>query len=291
VQGIDTFYQSVLRLTISDKDWKQFVRFTLSFAFATIEELGFDNTCIFKEIDNKPVEMIMVGPKKYVIEGVIDDSRASSILGRATRIFIAKRVNSLDEPVGDQVVIKDAWVDESRDREHFIQAKILEDLGNQHNLKDHFFKHEAYADISTSDGQVDNTKRMTLDSNDKPLDFTKEMDEFYILPPSKVPNRVYNRTLQTIQSRSENTHISRAPSAGEERRVNANLRDSHDEGVVRRPFQVMPRIHYRLVMGELGTPLHGIIDLNRCVKLLGKLASGEGTLNECCKLRTYTTIQ
>jgi hypothetical protein len=274
VQGLDTFYQLLPHLTISDKDWKQFVRLTLSFAFATIEELGFDNTCIFKEINNKPVDMIMVGTVKYVIEGVIDDSRAFNILGRATRIFIAKRVNSLDEPVGGQVVIKDVWVDESRDREHAIQAKILEDLKDQDNLKDHFFKHEAHADVSTAESQVDNTERMTLDSNDRPLDFTEEMIGFCILPPSKAQNREFIRSLQSTQSRLEKTHISRAPTAGKEQRVNANLRGIH-EGIVRRTFQVMPRTHYRLVMGELATPLHRIVDLNKCVKLLGKLANGE----------------
>jgi hypothetical protein len=96
------------------------------------------------------------------------------------------------------------------------------------------------------------------------------MGIFRLLPSKDNPQKKF---VQSIGA-ARDSHYSGPLTAGEEKKLGATLRDTHMETVAR-PFTVMVRTHYRIVMSEMATSLEDITDLTTCVKVLGELSNSK----------------
>lgn len=171
----------------------------------------------------------------YKISKLKSDSRAHSLLGRATRVYQAK------DRDGKSVIIKDVWVDASRKREHAIQEEIIEDLkrANLTTALSLFFTHRCYEDVMLEDQDtVDSTESMCLDRSRTPLDFSS--------------CKAFRTT---------------SPDLGHTQDFSTGSLTSHDNAVLkpsRGPHRVFKdikhRVHYRLVIEEVAEPLIEVQD-------------------------------
>jgi hypothetical protein len=120
--------------------------------------------------DKGEPKSIRVGKETYKIVDIISNSRAHSLLGRATRVFRVQDTN------GNTLVVKDVWADVSRDREHEIQKAIFQaiDDDNEWNaefktkMKGFFFTHDQFGDVRVKDSD-DTQGREVADSTEKYL--------------------------------------------------------------------------------------------------------------------------
>lgn len=227
------------------------------FGLGSDEELGWDQT-----IDRKSngEVTISVGATQYTIVEVLSDFRAFSILGRATRIFKAK-IGGPDEEV--EVVIKDVWVDATRRREHEIQNSVVQDLvANRRgeSVVQHLFTHLNFGDVHTSDGRVDSTATMTENSKGEELKFSSFKKMSIVHPHGRITPL---NTSGNIPGPNAST-----PMADDGRRISGHLL----------PTNVVPRVHYRLVMEEVAECIHDVYDLGKCVKVLSELNDGKSLI-------------
>jgi hypothetical protein len=225
---------------------------TVSFGFATDEELGWDETVGRTSISADGVNMITVDNRTYEIIETISDFRAFSILGRATRIFIAQDVISTDN---EKVVIKDIWADGTRSREHQIQEQIQEDLiaGGFPDMEKYFFEHLAFGDVLTSNGEPDTTVNISQNAEGKELN----LSDFQCISIRPEPK-------ETAPSNSAGL----PPSHNTSMPVASNAQNTTPHPL---PLNAVPRVHYRLVMKEVGTPLQNVYDLGKCLDALENL--------------------
>lgn len=102
------------------------VSFFLRIMFAEEHQLGFDPSM-------EPIEdgqfNITVGfegkkPVRYQTLEMLSDLGADSLFGRGTRVWKARRLDG-DDMVGPEVALKDVWVDDDRDREGEIYCDLL----------------------------------------------------------------------------------------------------------------------------------------------------------------------
>ena len=107
----------------------------------TDEQLGWDSTVVRDTSKPEGGYTIMIDGKTFRIIDILNDFCSFSLLGRATRAFLA------EGPVEwGKVVIKDVWVDAMQKREHQIQQEIFADLqaANLEGLTSYFFEHILY---------------------------------------------------------------------------------------------------------------------------------------------------
>src|ERR1700744_3379817 len=109
-------FASLIRVA---QHWKVFVHITLTFGFASREQLGWDTTVAVTD----KAKIIKLNGSSYKIIKTLSDHRAFSILGRATRVFEVEDVSTREK-----AVMKDVWVDSTREREHTIQNSVIKDL-------------------------------------------------------------------------------------------------------------------------------------------------------------------
>ena len=218
--------------------------------------MGWDTTVVTGR-RNHP-NTIKVKDRTYVILNSLSDTRASSILGRATRVFEVQDIQTKE-----MAVIKDIWADNSRDREHVIQENIIKELEENGGgkWKDSFFTHLDHEDVVTSDGMVDSTEAILRNSRGEKLDFTACAKAFTLLPPPQ-PSAPPPGTGHTP------SHHTSAPSIhGMEASINART-PGLPQGPVGNP---LPRTHYRLVIKEKATPLIDELQIDTCVTVVLQL--------------------
>jgi hypothetical protein len=139
----------------------------------------------------------MVQNVTYKITETLSDVQSLSILGRATRVF------AVTDPNGEERVIKDVWVDDSRRREHDIQKAVIEDLTKTWGgiLANRFFTHLGYEDVPISDKSVDSTMTFSQNAENEDLNFTNFHKRFALRRPirfarSDIPlPRVHHRLI------------------------------------------------------------------------------------------------
>jgi hypothetical protein len=197
----------------------------------------------------KGEDTIAIKGRTYKVTDTISNFRAFSILGRATRIFIAQDMKSKGS---EKVVIKDIWADATRNREQEIQRQIQEDLmakGLQ-GMGNFFFEHLSFEDVPTSDGELDSTVKMSRNSEGKELDLSGfESLSIRLNFKEGMPSNSIGLTP------SHNTSLTTTS--------NVQSVTPHPS-----PLRVVPRVHYRLVMKEVGMPLQEVHDLRNCMRAL-----------------------
>ena len=116
---------------IIDQQYDSLFRFFMSCAYAEFHALGFDPTVVLVEVPGSPLQYdITVAsgtPEQQVYRtaGVLADPGSQYVVGRGTRVWKARRLDTqTGEVVGEPVALKDAWVDSHREREGDINQRI-----------------------------------------------------------------------------------------------------------------------------------------------------------------------
>lgn len=189
---------------------------------------------------------IRVNGEDYTIKGLKSDSRAHSLLGRATRVYHAV------DSKGKEVIIKDVWMDCSRPKEHEIQERIIRELkeaGLTTSLS-LFFTHRVGLNVLQEGGErkEDSTEEMCKSSSGEVLNFTTSRGFFTRHPEQKKITANYSIGSLT----SHNTKASARPPTGPE---------PHFSGIKH-------RVHYRLVIEEVAVPICDLHSAEQCMFVL-----------------------
>jgi hypothetical protein len=240
---------------------------TLAFGFASEQELGWDPTMSLTD-EAQPGTMKM-GDEMYIIEGIISNTRANSLLGRATRVFRVK------DKTGRTFVIKDVWADDSRKREHDIQDELFQDIDDdkdwdtatKQKLKTFFFTHVKSGDVLVDN--LDSPQRVKVKDTSK--GFMRGLDlsgitPSYSLRPAPVEGPPQGGIGQ-IPSHHSSAHIDSDVASGM-----SELSLSKVPKVSGRPLA--HRVHYRLMMAEEAQPLYDTLQINWGLGILESLVDG-----------------
>lgn len=122
------------------KDPKTFVAVLLSFIYATPTELGFDpNIRECTPTQGDPQNFIYTvnddkrGPTYFKTLESLSEYRSRCISGRATRVWKAIQIKSLDDHLplngGKKVVLKDIWLEQGAKTERQLQTNLFTDIG------------------------------------------------------------------------------------------------------------------------------------------------------------------
>lgn len=203
-----------------------------------------------------------VGKVDYTIVKTLSDDRAFSLLGRATRVFVAK------DKDGNEVVIKDAWVDSSRPKEDENQRDMIRDLEMKYDdalpgeLAGYFFTHLDAEEVRLTNKEVDSTEHMSRDSKGVPLK-----------PFSTFGTTHFGRP--TVRVTSSNTVGSvHGPYWSNNSRGTKQSQTYQEERTHPISHQVT-RVHYRLVMKEVGVPLQNVFDPKDFLQVILQLLKRE----------------
>jgi hypothetical protein len=231
------------------QDWKEFVKVTLSFAFGSAEELGWDSTMVKRNGQQD----IQVAGKWYTITKTLSNFKAFSILGRSTRIYLAT-----DKKTGEEAVIKDLWADAARDSEGEIQKRLKAELEG-HCRKEYrktagyLFTHRDSWDVRTASGSTDTTAGISRQ-------LKMEGRRLFRIRPLRNPAKRIN-SAGSMGSQHDPMTIPASPGVS-------------DSGVGRAAdgsWNIPNRKHHRLVIGEHATPLQDLKDLKECIQILEEL--------------------
>ncbi|KAL5479076.1 hypothetical protein ACEPAI_2364 [Sanghuangporus weigelae] len=109
------------------KDVYTLIHVFLAFAFASKQELGWDPTIQpFRRADGERAYRIEVNGQIYETIKMLQDSGADSVISRGSREWIV-----LSIATQKYYVLKDIWVEDTRDLEHVIRERILCDVENK----------------------------------------------------------------------------------------------------------------------------------------------------------------
>lgn len=118
-----------------DQDWRTLFRFLLSVIFAKPHELGYDPTMMKIRDDDGDIQYeIMVRSEsgeehRYRTVEVLSAPGEAYLIGRGTQVWKAMRVEDGQE-TGESIALKDAWVDDHREREGIIESRIRSDASS-----------------------------------------------------------------------------------------------------------------------------------------------------------------
>ncbi|KAK7680258.1 hypothetical protein QCA50_016767 [Cerrena zonata] len=131
------FSRSLVMCTV-EFDWLQdhmhLVYFLVSLAFATKVELGFDPSIERIKVDNEIKYNIRCGGKWYRVLDTLEDFKAARVLGRATRVWRVREIEDGSTLVGDVLVMKDVWINESARSEKEILDDIILKVNTVHDI-------------------------------------------------------------------------------------------------------------------------------------------------------------
>ncbi|KAJ7178039.1 hypothetical protein C8R46DRAFT_942976 [Mycena filopes] len=140
---------------------KPLVRFVVAIAFATPEQLGYDDSSSCFLDDAGAVQYkLNVDQTAYVTTKVLSDHRSDTIHGRSTRVWAAYREG---DPERVPVVIKDLWmpVDAAEEGVQLMELRdklaTLEDPATPLQPGDYFLTVLAHGFVKTADGLDDHT--------------------------------------------------------------------------------------------------------------------------------------
>lgn len=210
--------------------------------YAKPEELGWDPTITRQRIQGHTFYDITVDafegkgtvPIVFRTELILSDFAADALRGRGTRVFKARKLNLATGQVeGEPVAIKDVWVDDDRDREGWIRAKIEEGANEEDTslIQQYFMTVLHHGDVLIF-GQTDHTRNLVMRQAD-------------------VPSEV-RFPLRRNQDRGRPEPV---PSSG-------STPFSHIPGLTRVPhaeyYQYHAKVHYRIVYREVAQALHDV---------------------------------
>ncbi|KAI0089527.1 hypothetical protein BDY19DRAFT_993119 [Irpex rosettiformis] len=149
------------------------VHFFLSIMFADRSKLGYDPTIAVskrtKDQRTTKYNIMVRGhdghEATYITDEVVANISAEALQGRATRVWREKKADENGRSAGHNMVIKDCWIDDDRQREGDVFAEILEaakaSSNPEHleNIERHFLKVVQHGDVFI-DGEKDDTFKL-----------------------------------------------------------------------------------------------------------------------------------
>ncbi|KAL5532038.1 hypothetical protein ACEPAF_5602 [Sanghuangporus sanghuang] len=218
----------------------------LSLAFASKPELGWDPTIRVVDPDaQKRVYLIEVHGQWYEVLEVLSDFGADAIIGRATRVF---RVKLLDT---DQIfVLKDVWVEEDRALEHEIYAFILDDVertfgkDSRRLVASHMLTPADNWLIKTIDGQDDHTKAIMMRG------YEPTFEQTFKLVASVPDDKDGSKSVAPMRSTDRELHDELNMHLG------SRIASERHQAVLRH------RKHYRILFVELALPIWAVTNLH-----------------------------
>ncbi|KAF7795020.1 hypothetical protein EIP86_006164 [Pleurotus ostreatoroseus] len=121
-------------------EWSLLFRFLLRVMFAEIHDLGLDPSMqLLDDTKSQDAQYLVTvrtsdgGKMVYRTMSILSDTDRDSLLGRGTRVWEAVKMENGIE-VGETVVLKDSWVDVSREREGATDARIRESATDDEHI-------------------------------------------------------------------------------------------------------------------------------------------------------------
>lgn len=167
-------------LTLRTQEHGRFVDFVLRISFAVPEALGWDPTVTLRRPrgDGQPVQYDIDvvdqetnTKRKFRTKRIISSIAADTLRGRGTRVWEVKELDSKGkEKDGKTCVLKDAWVDDDRQREGAILKAIRDAAEKKPGTKPKIWLKAvnrfllttvAYGDVHIND-EVDKTRPWTM---------------------------------------------------------------------------------------------------------------------------------
>ncbi|KAJ3553717.1 hypothetical protein NM688_g3466 [Phlebia brevispora] len=236
-------------------DYMQVIRFFLAILFADVEQLGWDPTMQRIGDTDKFIITVNTGEGeelRFRTINLLSRSSADALRGRSTRVWKSEQVDENDQVLDPgPFALKDTWIDADRAREGEIIA-ALRDLGEPGSkdrsvIENALLSVHCHGDVSIN-GQQDLTLR---DDAEK---YNTDHTLFEVEREKRSAERQHERTF--------------------EKRV----RKSTPVGSTRTPKEEVPqyhrKAHYRIVYGEVGTPLHSVDSLQNVYVGLGNVVRG-----------------
>ncbi|KZV77406.1 hypothetical protein PENSPDRAFT_184361 [Peniophora sp. CONT] len=152
----------------------QFLRILASFATATREELGYDDTVKFVEfevIDEKKPDVRIWDYLVHDEDGFsrvfrtirpIADNGTDALTGRGNRVWEVRELVGGGSLKGPSLALKDTWLDHDRLPEYKTLREIEKDLGDDPRRR-HLLKVEHAGQVRRSDGKGDTTNAAVCD--------------------------------------------------------------------------------------------------------------------------------
>ena len=119
------------------QDCRTLLSFLVRVLFAEEQDLGFDPTMtVYKTLDDGTrqydisVRQTDGTCQIYRTKGILSDNGGVYLQGRGTRVWSAVRVEDGVE-IGDVIALKDSWVDEYREREALLNARIQDSANSE----------------------------------------------------------------------------------------------------------------------------------------------------------------
>ncbi|KAL1734880.1 hypothetical protein EV714DRAFT_244853 [Schizophyllum commune] len=106
-------------------DYRTFADMHARFAFATMDQLGYDHsmTKLYPEMPKDERYRVQVAGEHYITTQVLANYAAEDGFGRCTRVFRAYKEG--DDPSNDKYAIKDGWLERDRDLEVDVYNAIM----------------------------------------------------------------------------------------------------------------------------------------------------------------------
>jgi Fungal protein kinase len=254
---------ALIILSIILQEPHDFIRLWTGMAVANELGLGFDPTIQRIIINDTQRYRIPVDGKFYVTCAILSDDRASSITGRATRVF---EVYDEDDP-DTTVALKDLWMDDGSTSEGDILSEVFRAMQEWKNERSQvspdedrdvedddyhrfFFTTVAHGLVKFDDSSFDNT-RAAMHGRDLPQPM-----EYYTTKPGDE----YLRTRESQTSSHSRSHGS-----------------MHGPIIVPRtePRPIRHLQHYRIVFKEVGRPVYDLDSLREVFEMLLDAAKGQ----------------
>lgn len=232
--------------------------------------------CEYKELKVEPLGetwFVAIGQERYRIVRTINSYRAEALYGKATRVWEVKREGDLD---GKSLILKEAWPETARTREHIIQQQIQDDIKNaveKGKLDAQHASHAMNAFFTHVGWSTDDSTEQIVTRGTESLDFSCLLVEPLVPRPSGKSN-VLKRT--RAESDSQPGHVSTR--AGSIPRSGVSAGRSARELEIRGKLSLtgsFHRVHYKLLTKEVGTPFRLVTDLRTSLTLTLHLAHCE----------------
>jgi hypothetical protein len=220
-------------------------------SFARVVDLGWDPLIERVLVDGKMCYDIVVHDEQdervYHTFKVLSDVGAIGLRGQGTRVFLAHLLDEDSKPVGAQVALKDAWVDEIRPWEAAIRETLLKTANDNDCkvLETHLMTVLSSGDVLI-DGKPDTTHQMLHRLS------VPDAATFRLQPAASPPRKSYLGT-------GENSQWDYAFQRAE-----------HS------PHQTYPvKVHHREVFQEIGTPIDALPNLKDVCAVLMDIVKGQ----------------
>lgn len=194
---------------------------------------------------------------EYRAKDILSNVSADALRGRGTRVFKIRKVENGME-VGEELVLKDCWMDADRIREGGIMADILQDAAG--TLQEAVLKSGLLTVVMHGDVHINGELDRTISKDERRQLFAE--DSLFLVHRSDANKEKFNGLLKQ---------------GLEERAVKGSHRSKSDyiHKSSLGPIMYCPKKHYRIVFKEACKPLFSEDILSRIFYILGQTCKSE----------------